>query len=212
MTPSSTPATTEHELREVIDGAIRDFLALDGAVYAAIAATPTPTLDRMFSTLTNAADNSKLWFGVAGALAVFGGPAGRRAATSGVFAIGTASFVTNLVLKPAARRPRPDRRQADDPHGRHTHMPSSSSFPSGHSASAFAFATAVARELPGLGGPARAAAAAVAYSRIHTGVHYPLDVVVGSLVGATSGDFTVSVLWALRSHLAGAVAALQALQ
>ncbi len=36
-------------------------------------------------------------------------------------------------------------------------------------------------------------AAAVAYSRVHTGVHYPGDVVVGSLVGATIGEATAAV-------------------
>jgi undecaprenyl-diphosphatase len=67
-------------------------------------------------------------------------------------------------------------------------MPTSTSFPSGHSASAFAFATAVGSEVPALAVPLRALAAAVAYSRVHTGVHYPGDVVVGSLVGTTIGE------------------------
>jgi len=67
-------------------------------------------------------------------------------------------------------------------------MPTSTSFPSGHSASAFAFATAVGGEVPALAAPLRALAAAVAYSRVHTGVHYPGDVVVGSMVGTTIGE------------------------
>ena len=63
-------------------------------------------------------------------------------------------------------------------------MPGSASFPSGHAAAGFAFATAVGRDQPGLGLALRFLAAAVAYSRVHTGVHYPGDVLVGSLVGA----------------------------
>jgi membrane-associated phospholipid phosphatase len=59
-----------------------------------------------------------------------------------------------------------------------------SSFPSGHAASAFAFAYAVGRHLPGLAVPIRLLAGGVAYSRIHTGVHYPGDVVIGSILGA----------------------------
>lgn len=49
---------------------------------------------------------------------------------------------------------------------------------------AFAFAYAVGRNLPGLAVPIRVLAAAVAYSRVHTGVHYPGDVAAGSVVGA----------------------------
>ena len=66
-------------------------------------------------------------------------------------------------------------------------MPTSSSFPSGHSASGFAFATAVGRELPLLSLPLRGLAAAVAYSRVHTGVHYPGDAIAGSLLGGAIG-------------------------
>jgi undecaprenyl-diphosphatase len=63
-------------------------------------------------------------------------------------------------------------------------MPRSASFPSGHAASAFAFAYAVGRHLPVLALPTRLLATAVAYSRVHTGVHYPGDVVIGSVAGA----------------------------
>ena len=72
-------------------------------------------------------------------------------------------------------------------------MPASTSFPSGHSASGFAFASAVAGTLPIAAVPLRGLAAAVAYSRVHTGVHYPGDVVVGSLIGVTIGEATALV-------------------
>jgi undecaprenyl-diphosphatase len=64
-------------------------------------------------------------------------------------------------------------------------MPTSRSFPSGHSASAFAFAGGAGRVLPAASVPLHGLASVVAYSRVHTGVHYPLDVLVGSLIGAT---------------------------
>ena len=51
--------------------------------------------------------------------------------------------------------------------------PTSSSMPSGHTASAVAFATAAAIELPMLAVPLGALAATVAYSRVYNGVHYP---------------------------------------
>ena len=72
-------------------------------------------------------------------------------------------------------------------------MPRSASFPSGHAASAFAFAYAVGRHLPVLAVPIRLLAVAVAYSRVHTGVHYPGDVVVGSVAGAGTAAMVAAV-------------------
>jgi undecaprenyl-diphosphatase len=66
-------------------------------------------------------------------------------------------------------------------------MPTSTSFPSGHAASAFAFATAAGQRVPALWIPLRALALLIGYSRIHTGVHYPGDVVAGAVVGTTCG-------------------------
>jgi undecaprenyl-diphosphatase len=126
-----------------------------------------------------------LWFGVAAGLAVLGGRRSRRAAMIGVAAIGVTSAVVNLAVKPAVARQRPEAARVASPRVR---MPSSTSFPSGHSASAFAFASAIGGELPLLAAPLRALATGVAYSRVHTGVHYPGDVVVGSLIGATVGS------------------------
>ena len=68
-------------------------------------------------------------------------------------------------------------------HRRLRKRPTSSSFPSGHSASAVAFATAVAMESPRAGLAVAPVALAVAYSRVHTGVHWPSDVGVGSAIG-----------------------------
>jgi hypothetical protein len=72
-------------------------------------------------------------------------------------------------------------------------MPSSSSFPSGHAASAFAFSYAVGRHLPELAVPIRLLAGAVAYSRVHIGVHYPGDVAVGSMIGSGIAAMVASV-------------------
>ena len=105
--------------------------------------------------------------------------------------IGVTSATVNLGLKPLAHRRRPDRPGPDLATARNVPMPKSSSFPSGHAASAFAFAYAVGRQLPGLAVPMGLLAGGVAYSRVHTGVHYPGDVVVGSILGA--GTATVVV-------------------
>lgn len=164
-----------------------DLSRVDQAVYRAVASTPTPGLDAPLRRLSNSANYSLIWMGAAGGLAVFGGPRGRRAAAAGLTSIAASSAVVNLGLKNLHERERPDRVAAGMISSRHTRMPESSSFPSGHSASGFAFATAVGHQIPSLSVPLRALAAAVAYSRVHSGVHYPGDVVVGSVVGGGIG-------------------------
>ena len=94
----------------------------------------------------------------------------------------------NLAVKSIWARQRPDRAGAGVPVWRNVRMPTSTSFPSGHAASGFAFAAAIGRDQPWLGIALRFLAAAVGYSRVHTGVHYPGDVVVGSLIGESTGQ------------------------
>ena len=177
---SSTRVTTR--------GAVRQLAAVDRAVYDAIAATPTPGTGRAAAAAVPGRRQVPDLAGPGrGLLAVAGGPAGRRAAVRGTVAIGTTSALGNLGIKPLGRRARPDRTGAGVPGVRQVRMPDSTSFPSGHSASAFAFATAISRDRPWVALGAGFLAAAVAYSRVHTGVHYPGDTVTGSLIGASTG-------------------------
>jgi undecaprenyl-diphosphatase len=164
--------------------ALRELGVVDRAVYQAVADTPTPELDGHLRRLSKAADYSRLWLGLAALVALLGGGRGRRAAIEGVLSIAATSATVNLGIKPLAGRRRPERVLRDSFLGRSVRMPESTSFPSGHAASAFAFAYAVGRHLPGLGVPIRLLAGGVAYSRVHTGVHYPGDVVFGSILGA----------------------------
>jgi membrane-associated phospholipid phosphatase len=103
--------------------------------------------------------------------------------------VGVTSAVVNVAVKRVGRRPRPDLLTGRAP-ARAVRMPSSLSFPSGHSALGFAFATGVGRRLPVVAVPLHAAAGLVAYSRVHTGVHYPGDVVVGSMLGTVLAQLT----------------------
>jgi undecaprenyl-diphosphatase len=131
--------------------------------------------------LSRAADHSILWFTIAAALGVLGGRAGRRTALRGVVAIAGASALSSGILKRLLPRRRPSADAFPFPGLRR--RPVSSSMPSGHAASAAAFAAATAIELPELAVPIGALAAAVAYSRIYNGVHYPGDVVLGGAIG-----------------------------
>lgn len=180
-------------------GWLSELQALDVAVYTAIAAVPTPTLDRAATALSRAADGSKLWIGVAGLLAATGAR-GRRSAIDGLASIALTSAVVNLTLKPLRRRRRPDRVLHRVPLARQVNMPHTTSFPSGHAASAFAFASGVSHALPAAGVPLQAAAALVAYSRVHTGVHYPIDVIAGALIGTALAPLTTAALDRRRSR------------
>jgi len=167
---------------------------VDRAIYAAVAATDTPSLDRVMARLTRAADHSKLSLAAAAVLSLTRGRKGRRAACEGLASVAATSAVANLVIKPLGRRRRPDPAADDVPLARQVRMPTTTSFPSGHSAAAFAFATGVGHVLPREAVPLRALAATVAYSRVHTGVHYPGDAIAGSLLGGAIAQITSSAL------------------
>ena len=102
--------------------------------------------------------------------------------------------IVNLGFKPAGGRRRPDRVAQHVPLARQARMPISTSFPSGHSAAGFAFATGVGRVLPVASIPLQGLAALVAYSRVHTGVHYPGDVLAGALSGTVLARLTAHAL------------------
>jgi membrane-associated phospholipid phosphatase len=62
-------------------------------------------------------------------------------------------------------------------------IPHSHSFPSGHTATAFAGATMLSFFMPRAAPAFYVLAAAIAYSRLYVGVHFPLDVVGGAAIG-----------------------------
>lgn len=175
----ATPSPTVRALRRLGD--------YDRAAYGSVAALSTPLLDVPLRRVSELANHSKPWILLAGLHAILGGRPGRRAAFTGLAAVAAASLVVNQPMKLAGARPRPDWDDLRVPEPRRVRMPSSSSFPSGHSASAAAFAVAVGDLVPVSRLPLRAAASTVAFSRVYTGVHYPSDVVVGATVGALVG-------------------------
>ncbi|MFI0483965.1 bifunctional phosphatase PAP2/diacylglycerol kinase family protein [Actinomadura sp. 9N215] len=149
-----------------------------------VAAARLRGLEYVLPRLSRFADHGVLWFTTAGVMGATGRPRLRRAALRGSIAIAVASPMVNLLGKQAFRRKRP---VVDlvPPIRIRWKLPTSHAFPSGHSASAAAFAAGVALEAPRpVAVPVAATAAAVAFSRVYTGAHYPGDVLAGVGIGA----------------------------
>lgn len=157
---------------------------LDRALFVTVARHHDAVLDAFAPRVTTSANHGVLWYAVSAAMTATG-PTGRQAARAGLISMGLASAVANGPAKWIARRPRPDLGPVP-PLRRLRRQPRTTSFPSGHSATAAGFAAAVAMESPALAVPVVALAAGVAYGRVHIGVHYPSDVAAGIALGVAS--------------------------
>jgi len=153
----------------------------DSELSRVVSAIPRSPFDTAMKAASTVANHGVLWFVIAVSFAARRG-ASRKAAFRGVLAVAGASTVANALLKPLLPRRRPAAWELPA-YQRVQSPPLSSSFPSGHAASAAAFATAVALESPRLGMAVAPLAAAVTYSRVHVGVHWASDVVAGAAVG-----------------------------
>ncbi|HSP10865.1 MAG TPA: phosphatase PAP2 family protein [Candidatus Dormibacteraeota bacterium] len=157
---------------------------LDRRIFEAVNGLPHSAVsDRYLISLSSLGEGVG-WVAGGAAIAMLGGRKGRRAGLATALASVTATYVVQKGMKPVFRRARP----AVD---RGAHVvgvrPVDHSFPSGHTASSFAAATALSIYYPRAAPIALSLAAGVGLSRVHLGVHYPSDAAVGAAIGVGIG-------------------------
>jgi undecaprenyl-diphosphatase len=113
--------------------------------------------------------------------------------------VSTAALTSNLIttlIKLAVGRGRPPAVVLDpEPL---LEVPTTSSFPSGHAATSFACAYVFSRLAPRLTPAVYGLAVLIAFSRVYVGVHYPLDVLAGAVLGTLVAIALLKLLGALR--------------
>ncbi|MFE7132560.1 bifunctional phosphatase PAP2/diacylglycerol kinase family protein [Streptomyces sp. NPDC057638] len=173
---------------------------VDRRLFHTVATRRWPGAEPVLPRLSRGANHGVLWFAAAAGIAALGtGGRSRRAAARGVASLALASGVINTIGKRSVRRTRPLLDAV--PRVRQLkRQPWTTSFPSGHAASAAAFATGVALESRGWGAVVAPVAASVAFSRVYTGVHYPSDVLAGAALGVGAA-FALRTLVPTRAQL-----------
>lgn len=200
--PSKQEATQSEAAKTVIEaGPVT--VQVDSGQVAVVVAPPAPDgVDRRVFTLINGLPHSTTsdryvsvlsdlgeglgWVAGGVALALLGGAKGRRAGAATAMASLAATYVVQQRVKPLFRRVRPFVNREARVVGI---RPPDHSFPSGHTASSFAAATALAIFYPKAAPVAYTLAAGVGMSRVHLGVHFPSDAAVGGVIGIGIGTF-----------------------
>jgi undecaprenyl-diphosphatase len=171
-------------LQENAMGFSRRVVRFDDTVERLVASRRSGPADALAHLLASAADRSKVWVGLAGLRALLDRRAGHRAALRTIAVVAVESGVIHAVVKPGFRRVRP-LTDVDLRFG--ARRPPSSSFPSGHAASAATAAVLLADGMNGWGPPLAVLALAIGWSRVQTGLHHASDVIGGLVIGAVVG-------------------------
>jgi membrane-associated phospholipid phosphatase len=168
----------------------------DRRLYTLIHGLPhTPVGDRYVALLSDVGEGLG-WVCAGVALAWLAGPRGRRAGLATVIASLGTTYLVQHMIKPIFRRKRPHIGRDILVVGIRT---TDASFPSGHAASSFAAATALAAFYPKTAPLVFTLAGGVGASRVHLGHHFPSDVLVGAGIGVASGAMIAGLIKAARA-------------
>ncbi|HJO37320.1 MAG: phosphatase PAP2 family protein [Vicinamibacterales bacterium] len=172
---------------------------IDARVLVWILSLPHPEwLDWLMAAASAVAHHAGIWLALGVVLAAWG-RLSWMAYWQVVLAIVLVFLAVDVVLKPAIGRARPSDANPTIAALTDAEPPANPAMPSGHAATAVAGAYALARVLPTARIVLWLLAALIAVSRLYLGVHYPLDVVAGTLVGSACAALSVGgTVWYSR--------------
>jgi len=170
-----------------------DLLAIDRAVFLALnGAFRTPWLDQVMMFLTSGEPMRWLYAAAGVALVVLGRRRGLVILLGAVLTITLSDQLAAHVIKPWVGRARPCNTLSDVE--LLVRCSGSFSFPSAHAANTFAGAFYFSRFAPGITIPLAVVAFLVSYSRVYVGVHYPLDLVGGGVLGVACAALVLALM------------------
>jgi undecaprenyl-diphosphatase len=164
---------------------VETLLAADAALRDWIVQFNSPPVDAVMWFFSAIGYFGGIWAVIAIVIAAWA-PRLRPIAFQVLVALLLTQGVVDLTVKPFIARPRPFVAVATTRVVGH-YRPPTYSFPSGHAALAFAAATVLSFGVPRLTAAWLGLAVLVAFSRVYIGVHYPLDVACGAVLGIAVG-------------------------
>lgn len=178
---------------------MNEILTLDEGLLLWIQGLRSAALNGPMRFVTTLGNAGAVWIALAVVLLTFRRT--RRAGAACALALMLGALVTNAAIKPLVQRTRPY--ETIDSLTLLVARATDYSFPSGHATSSWAAAWALFRMRKRWGASALMLAALISLSRLYVGIHYPSDVLCGTLIGLAAGEAAARIVHAQRLHKEG---------